>query len=1152
MLTPLVSILAALVDQTDATRSSLSELRQRLGATPSLPALGPGRLHGLALQYGQDVVGTLMQRLRRSGINPFEESEIARVRTLLPFLARTIAKPEDPVTGLVFGSDTDVDLLDLAAASEGQDLLANPSWVEVLRQLHQDQRAARLHLERIATEQQFTPDPNQDPVEARVFDWMRRLSLRHALPDPAPNLEWISDWVRGAELPPGALEVYGPEGAIAASAAWHHEPKTDLEAWTGWRSRVDTARAKGWRPSTGVLVRRWDNGWTLQALGPTQLKDESTIMAHCVGDTNQGYAKAVTARTSEIWSLRDPDGYPVATMEIKRTSGPGEVTLRGGPATITGVPQVRGPQNRAMHPSHRRYLWDTFRDHLDLLPSTVQQEILGQFLHRGTADFYRIVLGYPERAFNWAVSVDKQSLPDTREAALQDPHIAVRWMETIDRYRPAADTLAAAERDEKALDRYFDVVKKDAASPELAMLIQRVSTATEGAELRERLRGGGVRYHLDERFADDPRYLSRIFGLDPKLSPETWLRLGLPPRFLDPATKADAEAAAEAKEALVKTIVLRDPYAALRASLSGGRKAGDTPERQAAAQEDALTAAIYHNLHHPYREEAYPFWSAVEHAPIGPLPAPSFLTNLKENSGGFNSAYLTGAYAPRIPTSRAEAALSVVLHAREQGTTIFEPEAERRIRPLVDLALTLRPDEVPEAQALLYLLWPSLLKEPAHLARLASEPILRQLGRIVDSDRTHKVSPDLAAWFKPGAPLRKVALRAATRRPEDLPVHRGQEKQLLSFLALYVDQALRPDVVRLFFRNGDVDEVGRLIPLLLDGASALSPEQRRLASLHLPHPHQFPGYAWAGNVPESGKGRSAVVAADVAGMWQTRWITAQLSDRIARLRKKTAARPLPERRQVEEAIEGVANTYRVGQAQSRAIGWGYKAPEGAYGDPSTESAMQNFRGTLARYKVEDLHGLDGGLGTKWGTSGPVHAWEHAEAASGGTLPSTLYYGLLGAAPTASSTLVAPRLQDRTLYNAPAFGDAPYGLRGGIRADSPELAGWIERAQTIEAKRGNRFVEWTGLFPPFSPDRLGQLRVLFLAATPEDAERATGAAVIVPIQTAELPLLGWIPWTTSNGAAGWILLFAPARQSAHVSFKARLGALTRTAPRADPE
>jgi hypothetical protein len=80
-------------------------------------------------------------------------------------------------------------------------------------------------------------------------------------------------------------------------------------------------------PTQGEVVTKLANGWTAQKLTTRkQLEEEGERMVHCVG----GYYRAVEQGTSVIYSLRDPEGHPHVTIEVKPASNPRSST-RGSP-----------------------------------------------------------------------------------------------------------------------------------------------------------------------------------------------------------------------------------------------------------------------------------------------------------------------------------------------------------------------------------------------------------------------------------------------------------------------------------------------------------------------------------------------------------------------------------------------------------------------------------------------------------------------------------------------------------------------------------------------------------------------------------------------------------------------------------------------------
>jgi len=102
-------------------------------------------------------------------------------------------------------------------------------------------------------------------------------------------------------------------------AQWYDAERPDL----GKYSLLDAyEQAEWWQkekaietpPTQGEVVTKLANGWTAQKLTTKkQLEEEGDRMVHCVG----GYHRAVADGSSIIYSLRDPEGHPHVTIEVK-------------------------------------------------------------------------------------------------------------------------------------------------------------------------------------------------------------------------------------------------------------------------------------------------------------------------------------------------------------------------------------------------------------------------------------------------------------------------------------------------------------------------------------------------------------------------------------------------------------------------------------------------------------------------------------------------------------------------------------------------------------------------------------------------------------------------------------------------------------------
>ena len=73
----------------------------------------------------------------------------------------------------------------------------------------------------------------------------------------------------------------------------------------------------------GRVDYQFADGWTIQELrSKRELEDEGKLLQHCVG----GYCKDVESGKSQIFSLRDPDGNPIATAEWQPPKVPGSLS----------------------------------------------------------------------------------------------------------------------------------------------------------------------------------------------------------------------------------------------------------------------------------------------------------------------------------------------------------------------------------------------------------------------------------------------------------------------------------------------------------------------------------------------------------------------------------------------------------------------------------------------------------------------------------------------------------------------------------------------------------------------------------------------------------------------------------------------------------
>lgn len=76
------------------------------------------------------------------------------------------------------------------------------------------------------------------------------------------------------------------------------------------QEQADQDKLKG-----GDVVHQYPDGWTLRNLKPEDLDAEGDAMGHCVG--GYGYQDMVRRGERQIYSLRDPQHQPHATMELE-------------------------------------------------------------------------------------------------------------------------------------------------------------------------------------------------------------------------------------------------------------------------------------------------------------------------------------------------------------------------------------------------------------------------------------------------------------------------------------------------------------------------------------------------------------------------------------------------------------------------------------------------------------------------------------------------------------------------------------------------------------------------------------------------------------------------------------------------------------------
>lgn len=81
------------------------------------------------------------------------------------------------------------------------------------------------------------------------------------------------------------------------------------------RAFAESAPTRRKPPSKGLVVYTFPDGWTVQELMHRHnLVDEGNFMHTCVGQVAHGYPERVSREEIRIYSIRDPQGFPHATL----------------------------------------------------------------------------------------------------------------------------------------------------------------------------------------------------------------------------------------------------------------------------------------------------------------------------------------------------------------------------------------------------------------------------------------------------------------------------------------------------------------------------------------------------------------------------------------------------------------------------------------------------------------------------------------------------------------------------------------------------------------------------------------------------------------------------------------------------------------------
>lgn len=392
------------------THRRLQELASRL-AVPAPRGELPSRLTGIAAQYGKKTLQRVVAVLRFQNIPVTDDGLTVGVRATLPWLARVVHA--EPVEVRLVPT---LERVSLWARTTSVDLLPLPLLL-VAKEVERWTSDVESRVQALVEAQLL-----EGPRAAVLAPWLFQC-FAEGEEGPWPDLVYLSDWVMNDQAAPVRVLSLSLTGAVNAATVWHGGTGINEEVWSAWAGRVRNLRAQSWAPLAGRVVKRWPNGVRVEQLEESleQLEDESRVMDHCVGRGGHGnaYWEAVLAWTTWIWSLRIPDGYPVATIEV---------IVRHG--VVQQVRQVYGPKNSPIHPAYKVYVFELLGPYLKYLPEHLQLEYLLLYARRGHPTWDQ-VLTVPTLAYK--VAQKEGPRDDTRKAASADAYAAILYAQNIDK-----------------------------------------------------------------------------------------------------------------------------------------------------------------------------------------------------------------------------------------------------------------------------------------------------------------------------------------------------------------------------------------------------------------------------------------------------------------------------------------------------------------------------------------------------------------------------------------------------------------------------------------------------------------------------------------------------------------------------------------------
>lgn len=181
----------------------------------------------------------------------------------------------------------------------------------------------------------------------------KHLTLMHALPGDG-HVQHIVDWLT-ADFLAGTdwIDRVDAQGRPLKLMKCGSVEQLLHEADKAMKRRLQ-GRSRALKEGDESLAAELADGYTVvRLLTPAALDVESDRMRHCVG--HGAYDADVEAGRSEIYSLRDPEGRPLVTIEaeadlIERRSFVKGRLVRQNFAASRTLEQVRGPANAKPEP----------------------------------------------------------------------------------------------------------------------------------------------------------------------------------------------------------------------------------------------------------------------------------------------------------------------------------------------------------------------------------------------------------------------------------------------------------------------------------------------------------------------------------------------------------------------------------------------------------------------------------------------------------------------------------------------------------------------------------------------------------------------------------------------------------------------------------